>query len=84
VFHGISLSNKASYNGTLFIVITGTLIGYNLPYHSAFPELIAMYSAELLHKRITGFDDEPQRIILKPELVVRESCSGWTGQNRGN
>jgi LacI family transcriptional regulator len=51
---------------------------------SAFPELIGMYSAELLHKRITGFDDEPQRIILKPELVVRESCSGWTGQNRGN
>lgn len=42
---------------------------------SAFPQQIGTYAADLLHKRITGLADEPKRIILKPELVVRDSSS---------
>lgn len=42
---------------------------------SASPQLVGTRAAELLHQRILGLDKEPQRIILKPEIVVRESCS---------
>ena len=37
------------------------------------PRLIGLRAAELLHQRINGLDSGPQRIILKPELVVRGS-----------
>lgn len=46
---------------------------------SAFPQLIGTYAAELLHKHILGKVVEPQRIIIKPELVIRESCSRMKG-----
>ncbi|HZG17321.1 MAG TPA: LacI family DNA-binding transcriptional regulator [Candidatus Bathyarchaeia archaeon] len=42
---------------------------------AATPELVGMNAADLLHQRILGLDDDPKRIILKPTLVVRESCS---------
>lgn len=38
------------------------------------PNLIGTHAADLLHKRIIGdLDNGPQRIIIKPELVVRGS-----------
>lgn len=42
---------------------------------SSSPARIGTYAADLLRKRIMGFDDEPQRIILKPEIVVRDSST---------
>jgi LacI family transcriptional regulator len=51
---------------------------------SAFPQLVGTYAADLLHQRILGLDDEPKRIILKPELVVRESCSHLTVQAKSS
>lgn len=41
----------------------------------AFPRLIGTRAANLLHQRIEGLMDESKRIILEPELVVRESSS---------
>ncbi|MED4599137.1 LacI family DNA-binding transcriptional regulator [Paenibacillus validus] len=41
----------------------------------ASPILVGTNAANLLHKRIMGNEDHVQRIILKPELVIRESCS---------
>jgi LacI family transcriptional regulator len=35
----------------------------------------SILAAQLLHERIIGVDTEPKQIILKPELVIRESCS---------
>jgi len=47
---------------------------------AATPELVGAHAADLLHQRIRGLDEGPQRIILKPQLVVRESCaSGLAG-----
>jgi LacI family transcriptional regulator len=43
---------------------------------TAYPQQIGTHAAELLHQRIKGMDGKTQRIILKPELVIRESCSG--------
>ncbi|WP_299092363.1 LacI family DNA-binding transcriptional regulator [uncultured Metabacillus sp.] len=40
---------------------------------SSFARQIGSNAAELLHKRILEFDRENERIILSPELVVRES-----------
>lgn len=40
---------------------------------SSSPQLIGTNAGALLHKRIEGLDAKPQRIILKPELVVRDS-----------
>jgi LacI family transcriptional regulator len=40
----------------------------------ASPLLVGTNAATLLHKRIMGIDEGTQRIILKPELVIRESC----------
>ncbi|WP_400164600.1 LacI family DNA-binding transcriptional regulator [Brevibacillus sp. TJ4] len=42
---------------------------------STFPDKMGKHAAELLHQRIVGMVEPPKRIILKPELVVRESCS---------
>lgn len=42
---------------------------------SASPQLIGAKAAHLLHQRIMGMDLERQRIILPPEIVIRESCS---------
>ncbi|CAM3654632.1 MULTISPECIES: LacI family DNA-binding transcriptional regulator [Brevibacillus] len=42
---------------------------------SSCPQLIGTYAADLLHQRIMGLDIEPQRIIIKPELIVRTSSS---------
>lgn len=42
---------------------------------AATPELVGANAAELLHQRIRGLEDAPRRIILKPQLVVRESCT---------
>ncbi|WP_273381179.1 substrate-binding domain-containing protein [Symbiobacterium thermophilum] len=42
---------------------------------SAFPEQIGIHAADILHRRITGDTSELKRLILKPELVVRESSS---------
>ncbi|MDR7314724.1 MULTISPECIES: LacI family DNA-binding transcriptional regulator [Brevibacillus] len=41
----------------------------------ATPELVGAHAADLLHQRILGLEDPPKRIILKPKLVVRGSCS---------
>ncbi|MBB5323136.1 LacI family transcriptional regulator [Anoxybacillus tepidamans] len=43
---------------------------------AAFPERIGVHAAHILHKRMTGETSEPKRLILQPELVVRESSSG--------
>jgi LacI family transcriptional regulator len=37
------------------------------------PRLIGKIAADLLHQRIKGLDSEPQRILINPELVVRDS-----------
>lgn len=42
---------------------------------SASPQLVGVKAADLLHSRIMGLEDQTKRMILKPELVVRESCS---------
>jgi len=44
---------------------------------STFPKLVGAYAADILHQRILGELNEPKRIILNPELVVRESCSTY-------
>ena len=42
----------------------------------AFPELIGAHAAELLHQRMTNTADSlPRRVILTPELVVRNSSA---------
>jgi LacI family transcriptional regulator len=42
----------------------------------ASPMLVGTEAANLLHKRILDkLDDAPRRIILKPELVIRDSCT---------
>ncbi|MBB6284048.1 LacI family DNA-binding transcriptional regulator [Geobacillus subterraneus] len=45
---------------------------------AAFPENIGACAARRLHERMEGDDSEPKRIILNPELIVRQS-SGRTG-----
>jgi LacI family transcriptional regulator len=40
---------------------------------SSFARQIGLHAADLLHQRMIDFDREPQRIILEPELVIRES-----------
>jgi LacI family transcriptional regulator len=40
---------------------------------TGYPNRIGTIAAELLHQRMHGLDKEPQRIILTPELVVRDS-----------
>lgn len=40
---------------------------------SSFARLIGNHAADLLHQRIINFDREQQRVILQPELVVRNS-----------
>ncbi|WP_111646670.1 LacI family DNA-binding transcriptional regulator [Paranoxybacillus vitaminiphilus] len=40
---------------------------------SAFPQLIGTYAADILHQRMNGDAGEAKRLILQPELVVRES-----------
>jgi LacI family transcriptional regulator len=42
---------------------------------SAFPKRIGTLAADLLHQHINGLEREPQKIILMPELVVRESSN---------
>ncbi|WP_134699198.1 LacI family DNA-binding transcriptional regulator [Ammoniphilus sp. YIM 78166] len=39
----------------------------------AFPHAIGEYASDLLHQRMMGLSEGPKRIILKPELIVRES-----------
>ncbi|WP_400164176.1 LacI family DNA-binding transcriptional regulator [Brevibacillus sp. TJ4] len=46
---------------------------------AATPQLVGAHAADLLHQRIKGLDEPPKRIILQPELVVRESCSPDAG-----
>lgn len=42
-------------------------------------EAIGRHSIQLLLARINGRTDSPERIILQPELVVRESCQSRSG-----
>jgi LacI family transcriptional regulator len=42
---------------------------------SACAQPIGTHAASLLHQRIEGFDGKVQRIILKPELIIRDSSS---------
>lgn len=42
---------------------------------SSSPRLIGIHSANLLNQRMNGLESESNRIILQPELVVRNSCS---------
>ncbi|MDR7314717.1 LacI family DNA-binding transcriptional regulator [Brevibacillus nitrificans] len=42
---------------------------------SSAPQLIGTYAADLLHKRIQGMEVASQRIILQPEIVVRDSSA---------
>jgi LacI family transcriptional regulator len=41
---------------------------------SSFARLMGARAATLLHERIEGLSIEPQRIILQPKLIVRETC----------
>ncbi|MCL6593345.1 MAG: substrate-binding domain-containing protein, partial [Alicyclobacillus sp.] len=41
---------------------------------AAFPREIGTRAAQLLQERLHGSDQPPQRVILTPELRVRESC----------
>lgn len=52
-----------------------SIISPGLTTVDAFPKKIGMYAADLLNQRITGLDEDPKRIILAPDLVVRESSS---------
>jgi LacI family transcriptional regulator len=56
-----------------------TIFSPKLTTVSSFPRLMGVHAARLLHSRLGGLDLEPQSIILKPELVVRESCSYLAG-----
>jgi LacI family transcriptional regulator len=40
---------------------------------SSFARQIGLHAADLLHKRIMDSNREPQRIILQPELIIRDS-----------
>lgn len=42
---------------------------------SSSARLMGIHAASLLYSRIDGLAFEPQSVILKPELIVRESCS---------
>jgi LacI family transcriptional regulator len=52
-----------------------TIFSPKLTTVSSFPRLMGVHAARLLHERLEGLDLEPQTVILKPELIVRESCS---------
>lgn len=53
----------------------GTMFEPSLTTVSSSPRLIGARSANLLNQRIKGLEGEPIRIVLQPELVVRNSCS---------
>ncbi|MFB7641713.1 LacI family DNA-binding transcriptional regulator [Peribacillus butanolivorans] len=40
---------------------------------SSFPQLMGKEAANLLHQKMVNIDHEQQRIILNPELIIRES-----------
>ena len=40
---------------------------------SSFPQRIGKEAANLLHQKMVNIDHEQQRIILNPELIIRES-----------
>lgn len=42
---------------------------------SSFPQTLGANAVRLLHSRIEGLRSEPQSIILRPKLIIRESCS---------
>lgn len=42
---------------------------------SSFPRLLGIHAARLLHARMESPDADPKTIILRPELIVRETCS---------
>jgi len=42
---------------------------------AAFPQRIGALAADPLYRRLKGLDGEAKQIILKPELIVRDSCS---------
>ncbi|MEW9668422.1 LacI family DNA-binding transcriptional regulator [Ammoniphilus sp. 3BR4] len=52
-----------------------SIISPGLTTVDAFPQKIGMYASDLLNQRINGLDEGPKRIILPPDLVVRESSS---------
>ncbi|SDF46387.1 LacI family DNA-binding transcriptional regulator [Sporolituus thermophilus] len=59
-----------------------TIFSPKLTTVSSFPRLMGIHAARLLHAQIEGAADEPQTIILQPELIVRESCSYAKNQTR--
>jgi len=42
---------------------------------NSFTRQIGTHAALLLLQRLMGFDEDPQTIILEPELIIRDSCS---------
>ena len=49
---------------------------------SACAQSIGTHAASLLHQRIEGFEGKVQRIILKPELIIRDSSSSVPVENQ--
>lgn len=39
-----------------------------------FPRLTGIHAAKLLHRRMDGYIGDPQKIILQPEFIIRNSC----------
>lgn len=52
-----------------------TIFSPKLTTVSSFTRMMGIHAARLLQTRIEDPDGEPQTVILKPELIVRDSCS---------
>lgn len=46
--------------------------------------LLGQYAARVLQARIEGADIPPQRVIIQPKLIIRESCSDMERKKNGN
>jgi LacI family transcriptional regulator len=53
----------------------GSIFSPRLTTMSSFPQILGANAVRLLHARIEGLCTEPQSVILRPELIIRESCS---------
>lgn len=40
---------------------------------SSSPQLVGNYAADLLYQRIMGLEEDPKRIVIQPELIIRNS-----------
>jgi LacI family transcriptional regulator len=51
-----------------------TIFSPKLTTVSSYIRLLGEHAARLLHARIQGSDAPPQKVIIQPELIVRDSC----------